>query len=304
MIKKHILILFIIGLSLNLNAQPFLEFGQFPLLNEDHSFILTSELLEKLNWEDLVKFCDSTESHYTDIIQDSLITEYTYTKQGGVARFVIKSFEGKLLSYISNNSDSDQPTKTEYFNKKIWLEYSHKYLQNLPDSLKLTSDKTEEILIAYYELLGVGTRDEYGWICEYSTVGSAPLRRKAVIDLRHEKEILIRLLKYPNTQIQMYVADALIFEDYSDRLWMNEETDLEFKEYLNEKLLTKEEWDDIYKLRDSDKIVKTCGNSGSYKIYESTTKELLSDKAIKEIPENYEMLSDLGYLKIAYKKFK
>jgi hypothetical protein len=53
----------------------------------------------------------------------------------------------------------------------------------------------------------------------------------------------------------------------------------------------------IYEIRDKNETVKTCGNNGSYKIYQSNTNELLSEKSIEEIIENYQFLSEFGYLR-------
>ncbi len=57
-------------------------------------------------------------------------------------------------------------------------------------------------------------------------------------------------------------------------------------------LLTENDWNSIYELRDSNQPVKICGNSGSYKIYLSNTSELLSDKSISEIFNNYKELEN------------
>ncbi len=58
-------------------------------------------------------------------------------------------------------------------------------------------------------------RDEYGWICEYSSVGMEPKKRDAIIRLivNDRLELLRKLIRYPNPQTQVYAADALIFID-------------------------------------------------------------------------------------------
>lgn len=298
--KKSILIIIFGLIAFDFCAQSL--YGEFPVDKQSRESILTSGLLTELNWNELEKFCDTTEGQYTHIYKDSLITRYQYVKQGRTSYFELRSFNGKVLSFESENSNVNRPTSTDFFDKSVWLEYAHIYLPNLPDSLKMSINTRRDYLVAYYKLLGVGSANEYGWICEYSTVGSAPSRRRAVIQLRLDKELLLKILEYPNPQTQMYAADALIFEDYATKQSIKQERDTSYTNFLKSQLLTKEEWNKIYRLRDSNVTVLICGNSGSYKIYESTTKELLSKKAIKEIPKKYEFLSDLGYLKLGYNK--
>ncbi len=276
-------------------------YGEFPVTTQRSQPIWTSDLLEDLKWEQLIAFCDTTEGQYARVLKDSLITEYRYTKQGGTSYFRLEDFNGKVLSFESENTEINRPTRTEYFDKNVWLEYAHTYLPNLSDSLKLTVDVRKDKLTSYYKLLGVGTRDEYGWICEYSTVGTTPGRRNAVIQLRLEKDLLIRLLNYPNVQTRMYAADALIFENYANQQSMAQARDTSWVSFHKSQLLTLSEWEKIYQLRDANLKVRTCGNEGSYKVFESTTSELLSDDAIKEIPNEYERLAELGYLKLGYK---
>jgi hypothetical protein len=61
--------------------------------------------------------------------------------------------------------------------------------------------------------------------------------------------------------------------------------------------LTDTEWNTIYNLRESNLKVKTCGNAGSGKIYETPIGELLSEKAIANLPKEYEVLKKLGYFR-------
>jgi hypothetical protein len=287
-----------------LNAQN-LDFGNFPSENNDEKPILTSDLLKSLNWEKLKEFSNSNEGHYTYKRKDSLLVEYEYVQQGRVADFEIISFKGKVLEYQCQISNSTKETNTNYFDKKLWLEYAHTYLPNLADSLKLSINEPKRILKAYYELLGVGTYDEYGWICEYSTVGRATDQRMAVIELLGREELLWQLLEYPNVHVQLYVADALIYSDFRDKQMIEEykenrkyKTAREMIKYLKDELLTKAEWKKIYELRDSNQKVSTCkSGTGSFKIYENNTSELLNEQAISEIPKRYEELRKLGYLR-------
>lgn len=203
-------------------------------------------------------------------------------------------------------------------------------IDSIPEQFKLTSEEPQELSKAYYELLGIGTADEYGWICEYSAMGIAPERRSAVIALiRHNRiDLLKGLFTYPNLQTKLYAIDALIYLDYNtrnkiksaqkalkqqqvqlDRLKYLKKTDnidsIEISvknlntllQNLDAELLTVNDWKAIYSFRDSNQMIRTCGNTGSYRIYQTSTTELLSDKAIAEISKNYEALKRLGYLR-------
>jgi hypothetical protein len=66
-------------------------------------------------------------------------------------------------------------------------------------------EEPQRILKSYYHLLGLDTRDEYGWTCEYSTVGRPPEKRIATIELSKYKrvDLLKKLLTYPNFQTQL-----------------------------------------------------------------------------------------------------
>ena len=302
--RKTSFIILTLVFNLMLNAQN-LDFGNFPSENNVEKPMLTSDLLKSLNWEELKVFSNSNEGHYTYERKDSLLLEYKYVQQGLVADFKIISFNDKVLEYRSQISNTSKETNTNYFDKKLWLEYAHSYLPNLPDSLKLSTKEPKRILKAYYRLLGVGTYDEYGWICEYSTVGRATDRRMAVIELLGRDELLWQLLEYPNVHVQLYVADALIYSDFRDKQRIEEykenrkyKTARDMIKYLKDELLTKAEWKKIYKLRDSNQKVSTCkSGTGSFKIYENNTSELLSEQAISEIPKRYEELRELGYLR-------
>jgi len=295
---KKLLILIFLKFSLNsiLNAQ--FVFGGLPIENNNIQPILTSDLLKAIKWESLKQFCDTTEGHYAHEYKKGLLTEYEYVKQGRVIDFNVVSFQGKVVEFNNLVSIGSNEIYSEYFDKNVWLEYAHKQLSNLPDSLKLTIIENKKILKAYYQLLGVGIYDGYGWICEYSTVGRPTGRRIAVIDLLWRKELLSQLLDFPDIYVQLYVADALIYSDYRNRQLIEEhKSDKNFVEYLNEKLLTISEWKKIYDIRDSNQTVIVCLNGkGSYKGYESTTLEILNEKSIAEIPEKYNELKKMGYL--------
>ncbi|HEY5535639.1 MAG TPA: hypothetical protein VIL99_12000 [Ignavibacteria bacterium] len=327
-----LLLIFQFILVFSSKAQSINEFGKFPVNYSEDNPILTSTLLEKLNWESIKKFCDTTKGHYVHTYNYDSLVEYAYTEQGYINHFTIISYKGSVLQFDTDIEKSSKPSRISYFDKNVWMSYVKNVLPNLPDSLQLKLDESKTILKSYYKLLGVNTRDEYGWICEYSTVGLATDRREAVIDLIKQERIdlLKKIIGYPNVQTQLYAANALIYLDYDmkieiatyqkeleqDKVQLDslkkienirnsliESVERNIKdtkkiiEYVESKLLSKDDWNKIYKLRDSHQIVMICGNSGSYKIYESTTFDLLSDDAIAEIPKNYEELRNLGYLR-------
>jgi hypothetical protein len=136
---------------------------------------------------------------------------------------------------------------------------------------------------AAYRLLtapGEGEPNEYGWICEYSTVGIAPRQRQATLVLVRARniELLRRALGGPNLEGRIYAADALLY--LSKRQGVR---------------LIQSDRDQIAELRSSDSVVRTCGNAGSYKIYPTPARAVLSNSAIARIPRMYEHLFRLGY---------
>lgn len=124
-----------------------------------------------------------------------------------------------------------------------------------------------------------GGSNEYGWICEYSTVGMAPQQREAILLLveNREVELIRQVLRGPNIEGRVYAADALLFlERYGVSL-------------------SKDDSLRIAQLRHSDEEVRTCGNAGSYRIYLLPAREVLSDSAVAAIEESYLSLMTYGY---------
>lgn len=330
--KNSILTILTLVLSFTLNAQD-VDLGRFPSENIGTEPVLTSDLLESLDWENLKSYSNSNEGHYAYERKDSLLTRYVYVQQGYVADFVLTSYKGKVMELRSQISNASRETNTYFFDKNVWLEYAHDYLPNLPDSFKLTINESGDVLKAYYELIGVGTRDEYGWICEFSSVGMATQRRKATIQLirNNKRNLLESLLNYPNIQVKLYAIDALIYDDFMNEEYIIEDlavevtrmkreldslnalnitnwqieslndriTDIqEFTEELRSEFLSESDWKRIYTLRDSNQEVNTCmSGSGSFKINSNTTAELLSESAIADIPKRYQELKELGYFR-------
>ena len=326
--KRPFLIFIVTIFYRSSHSQSVIDFSKFPIRQNDTATLKTADLLDKINWQAIKSYCKTAQGHYAYENKDSLLTSYKYVKQGYEVSFEIVSYDGTILEYYTDAGNNKQ---TSYFNKTVWLKYVNQKLPSLSDSFKLTKEEPNNILKSYYRLLGVDTRDEYGFICEYSTVGRATERRMAVIEIlrQHRLDLIKKLVDYPNLQTKLYAVDALIFNDYSakqkiqkseqdiiqkqkqlDRLQKNNADKVKAEPLSNQikaftdtiarqksELLTADEWKVIYELRDSNQTVKTCGNSGSYKIYGTPISELLSDKAIADIPKWYDGLKNLGYFR-------
>ncbi len=289
---KQTILIILISYSLNIQAQSFLVLDSFSLTSPDENSLKTSDLLDKVNWEGIKEYCDTTNGFSAKMNKDGLITNYCYSKtKGPDSYFTINSFNGFVLEYYSNITHTTKPIETSYFDRKLWKSYVKEQLPELPDSFLLRSRESSEIMKAYYILLGVDSRDEYGWICEYSTMGALTTRRSAVIEIvRNQRvDLLRRMLDYPNIQTQLYAADGLIYIDSVNKKLFKgvKKNDSYTKRLLKSFILTKSDWEKIYSIRDSEKLVKTCGNCGSYKIYKKKASTLLSKKAIAEHIKNY-----------------
>jgi hypothetical protein len=329
--KKFLQILLFSLTANTLYSQNIVSIGSFPVLDYEKKPIQTVDLLNKINWTSIRTY--SGGGHYVREDVDSLITTYEYVKQGRSSYFEIKSFNGLILQFESEISTQFQNSKSSYFDKTVWLSYVSAVLPKLPFDCRLSYDEPAEILKAYYQLLGIETRDEYGWYCEYSAIGRPTARRLAVIQLIKYKrqDLLKKLLNYQNTQTQLYAADALIYLDFETKekiasegksivdkqnaidslrsLPTNEKETIQslrdgikyskdFIKILNDQLLTNADWKEIYALRDSNKDVKTCRDgTGSYKIYSNKTSDLLSAEAILEIPNQYERFKSCGFFR-------
>lgn len=325
--KRYLLVLLGTIVFLSTHAQPAVDFNKFPLQPGDTTTIYTADLLAQINWAAIKDYCKATEGHYVYEKKDSLIVRYSYIKQGRDAFFDIVSYNGVVMEYTTYPGGT-KPQRTSYLNKTAWLAYADKVLPGLADKYKLSKEEPDKILKSYYRLLGVDTRDEYGFICEYSTFGSPPERRVAVMSLlrEHRLDLIRRLTDYPNLQTRLYAVDALIYTDYFAKQKMkslahdieqdqkqltglqknNDDTtkikalSMQIKissdsvAYYASQVLTAEQWKMIYGLRDSGQEIKTCGNSGSYKIYGTPVAELLSDQVIADVPKWYERLKNVG----------
>ena len=322
-ILLQILLLNLAGITLY--SQNIISIGSFPAFDNENKPIKTADLLTRLNWSS-IKF-QAGNGHYAHEYVDSLITTYDYTKQGRASFFEIKSFNGLVLEFKSEVSGSNQNSNSYYFDKSVWLQYVNKVLPELSEEFKLDKEESDEMSKAYYRLLGAETRDEYGWYCEYSAMGRPTQRRLEVIKLiaKQRRDLLKKLLAWPNVQTQLYAADALIYLDLETKnritelnkkitdqekrldslrlLSADEKENIQYlKENiklnsnyiktLNDQLLSKADWKNIYYLRDSNKDVKICKDgTGSYRIYPGKTSDLLSEKAIADIPRQYERLA-------------
>lgn len=303
-------IIFLILLVSCDNAKSGFEQVEFinPINADKIQSIKTVDLLKELSWEELERY---SEEHGFFIHSDEsgdLMTSYKYYGRDHEEYIEIYSYNGRVVEYKTLISRNKKQNEIHYFDKQLWIDYVDQVLPNIPKEFRLDLNEPREIIKPYYEFLGINTTDEYGWICEYSTIGKLTSKRKAILFLvKYEKmELLRKLVKYPDIQIQTYAADALLYLDYKKQEEISEfrkemkyyepdisETELEehyyFKE-LKQGLMTDKDIKRIEELRGSNKIVNTCGNSGSYKIYEKTTNNLLSEKMIPEIVKQYDHL--------------
>ena len=152
---------------------------------------------------------------------------------------------------------------------------------SLFDSLSATIT-SPELRDAYHTLLEPTDVNEYGWICEYSTVGQPPSQRLAIISLikNNQIELIESLLSAPHVETQLYALDALIYMKHRSG------------ESLSNDLIY------IMKnLRNSSQKVITCGNWGSYNLYEVEISTVMIKNSESKIIENYSVLESLGYFR-------
>jgi hypothetical protein len=271
----------------------------------------TQQLLQALNWDSLSLAYSKQSANYgspkSRVSRDSLLVYYSGILEGRT-RIDITSYQGKVVRYSINRDQWIVSGVNSYFDVTAWLAYARAALPQLEDSMHLRAgDYPPEDIVAYYHLLGVEVRNEYGWICEYSTMGIAPPQREAAVYLVHHgnAKLLRRILRGPNPEGRVYSADALIYLDRNaqnelDTLDKDLDKDGQLQKYLEEQLLSDDDKLVIEALRNSNDMVRTCGNAGSYKIYMLPVSEVLSDTEIEKIPENYQSLRDLGYFDAPY----
>lgn len=296
--------------------------------------IQITDLLEEISWLKIIALADTSSEHRTKILQNEDITEYQYEGPGlnGItghfSSFQIVSYQGQVLEYSSDLRFSERANKSNYFDKIVFLKYVRGKYPNIPDSFHLGTKEQSNIFRAYYTLLGVDAQNEYGWICEYSTVRLPTKQRIATIPLIkfQRKDILLKLINYPNLQTQLYAIDALIYKNQLLDKWKDENLEaikskksqiaelkstqsfeqLKYENYELESLieynaqidtmkLTPDVLNKIAEIKNSSQMVVTCGNSGSYKLYETPIAEILSDEEIKNTYSRYEELRKLGY---------
>jgi hypothetical protein len=126
---------------------------------------------------------------------------------------------------------------------------------------------------AYLALLGLTPdRYEYGWICEYSTMGMAPDQRDAILELVNagRVDLISKVLRGMNTEGQVYAAEALLYLEMKGGELSDEDEDI------------------IDFLFDSNPVVRTCGNGGSFKIYPEHFNEVLSDENLANLESQYD----------------
>ncbi|MCI4671764.1 MAG: hypothetical protein MRZ79_26720 [Bacteroidia bacterium] len=309
--KRYLTIIIFLISFLEINGQNSL-FINFHRIDSSRTSIDAIELLEELNWENLKKFCDTTEEYSARIIENQHTKTYEYRERSRAgANFTLVVYKGKVLEYYASERNIFY---TSYFDRKLLIEYIYKDEKNRNSKWALSekelSVQSNKVIEAYYTLLGfIDSRDEYGWLCEYSAIGYPPKKRRAVLTLinSNKRDFLVKLLDHPNTQTKLYAADALIYLDMVKEIETVEFNQFKGRRrgirrlkisYIQSYKLKNNEWRKIKQIRDDKLDVVTCGNSGSFKQYKSTTRELLSKESISEIYNNYQLLKKVGYLKI------
>lgn len=299
----------ILGLVSCAQSQPSINFDIFSSIKNDTSPIYTAHLLQNLGWEDLMEFCEQNQGHYAYVEDDSLKVTYHYFNNKNFSRLDLISYNGQVLEYDCATNNSLRESQTYYFDKALWMKYANQKIPDLEAQFHISSKEPADLLKAYFHLIGLDTPDEYGWICEYGGMGQITDRRLATtVIINHGRlDLLLPLLEFPNIQVQLYAADALIFLDHEMKTLIEERAadakregydfpDM-ITEQLQDRLLTQADWQKIYNLRDSGQQVKTCGNSGSYKIYRVDAAELLSEEAIEEFFDIYQSFEKMGYIR-------
>lgn len=258
----------------------------------------TADLLHALRWDSLSVACQRDASCRTSSEEspDGLVRDYKVSTQDDTW-IQFSSYRGRVFDYTAVRAYGHRPLRVTFFDAETWTEYAHEALGEVADTLYAPADTEPDVLRAYYQLLGVGVSSEYGWICEYSTVGMAPPQRKAVIVLVDlwRIELLEQVLRGSNAEGRAYAAEALLYLDQQARAEIAAGVEASHRRYRDFHLLTEQNRTAIEMLRQSDEVVRTCGNAGSYKVYPIPMREVLSDSAIVSISDNYSNLRQLGY---------
>ncbi|MEL7363538.1 MAG: hypothetical protein AAFN13_15790, partial [Bacteroidota bacterium] len=200
------------------------------------------------------------------------------------------SYRDRVISIDIVRYHSNRNLTYRTFDKQTWADYAEEALGDDAQRFAVPVDSiSAPELRAYHELLGVGVYPEYGWMCEYSTVGMPPEQRRAAVTLVDylSSDLLRRVLvDGPNLEGRIYAVDALL---YIDQVAQREVSALPYRSpFYESRLLTAQDRAAIEDIIQSGQTVRTCGNAGSYKIYPKTTQEVLSDSALAEIPSLYE----------------
>lgn len=287
---------------------------------ESGSPLSTAAILGMIKWDSIYqasKKITDTLAYHAYRKYDAGLNEYRcYNIKDDVS---ITDYNGVVLRYDINLTDTERPIKSRYFDKVVWLQYCRDRLPALPESLHLSGKEPWETLHAYYTLLGVYGGDEYGWLCEYSTAPLPPTQRRAAIRLVREKrsDLLRMVLRSTSMEGRCYALDALIYLDHKTRELLNrvekfvaaqlkqdsmhlsaKRLEEQNKWYSDERkmeethLLTSADSSALFDLRNDPRPISICGTDGSYKIYPSTSAIVLSDSALAQIDSSYSLLYD------------
>ena len=277
----------------------FADHSQVPIERFDENIrhgdaIKTNDLLNEIGWEKL-----KANKHIRNdrIIErrKKLLSEYIFNlglntiKRGEYGEqhresIRITSYKGYVVEYYKNIEKGGVSHTSNYFNESLWLEYVKEALPLVPEKYLLTLKQDPSRLRNYYTLLGLRGDDKYGWICEGQDYMLLTDRRSAVLEFVKEKNtyLLRKLMDYPDALVKLYVMEAMIYLDHKAKKELDYIA-IRSKELYpdhtgesyggnsasiqrNRLLLTDSEWMQINSFRESNLIIKACGDIGAYKI--------------------------------------
>lgn len=221
--------------------------------------------------------CCLTKDSYTS--SDSLTN--VRLGRGDSKRFdtVLITANGQRVLRVSRERVSGED-ETWWNDEKGWIDY---YRSRFPESVVFPLPNASlDVSLAYLALLGHGLWlwSEYGWICEYGTVGMPPQQRSATLTLLDEGrvDLLQDVLRQGVPEGRLYAADALLYVAHRGRRLSDEDRQV------------------IDQLRASPDSVRTCvGGMGSYKTRETSIGALLSSESVAELPDLYALLKAYGH---------
>ncbi|HRE40901.1 MAG TPA: hypothetical protein PLG90_06175 [Ignavibacteria bacterium] len=329
---KRLIIFICLFILYNINpVQSQLLDNQFLLFNNQYNGpYKVDEILNKIKWDELVKYCKDNKDCFIYEINEDAIHQYKFSSRKDDSQFYLEVYNYEILRFKYSIDSKFLKNNIDFFDRIVYMKYVREYFKDIPPEFILDSNINNSLLESYYSLLGLGGSIEYGWICEYSSVGLPTQQRQALMEIMkygYGDIILQRLLAYPSIEIRLYAFEALFYSDHmhtkyieneksilknylkqEDSLKLNSDTtDIEIKKELRSIRLSIKEMKDIINysdgllklapelsyiedLKDSNLEVVTCENMGSYKSYLTPIREIITDDYLNNIIENFSEL--------------